>query len=287
MVSETPPAAHAKEHAPVTVIQPISGFVAPNLAEVWEYRELIVLLALRDLASKYRNATLGIAWAIVQPLTMMAILTLVFGRLGKMPSEGVPYPLFSFAAMFLWQYFASAMTACINALATSGPLITKVYFPRLVLPLSAVISPLADLVVAFCALLVLMLLYHRVPSVEILFVPLFIGIAIMCALGAGLWLGTLHMQFRDLHHLIPLITQIWMFASPIIYPISLVPQEWRWLYELNPMAGAIEGVRASVLGTTTPELSSIALTSFASALILLLTGLIYFRQVEKDFADII
>ena len=266
-------------------IEPSKGWVSLKLAELWEYRELLYFLTWRDIKVRYKQTVLGAAWAIIQPFFTMVVFSLFFGKLAKVPSDGIPYPIFSFAALVPWTFFANGLTQAANSLVGNANLIKKVYFPRLVIPLSAVISGVIDFVLAFVVLLGMMLYYHTFPTVNVLWLPLLLILAFVTALGAGMWLCAMNVQFRDIRYAVPFLVQAWMFASPIAYSSSLVPENLRPLYGLNPMVGVLEGFRWALLGTDTAPAAMVAVSS-AVAVALLVSGLYYFRRMEKTFADV-
>jgi lipopolysaccharide transport system permease protein len=276
----------------VTRIRPGTGWRALDLRELWRYRELLWFLAARDVKLRYKQTVLGAAWAVIQPLFTMIVFSVFFGRLGGIPSDGVPYPLFALCALLPWQLFAYALTQSSNSVVAEQRLITKVYFPRLIVPLSSVLSGLADFAVAF-VLLLLMIAYYALagdyqgsPGWALLTVPLFVLLAVATALAVGLWLAALNVLYRDFRYTIPFLTQFWMFASPVAYPSSLVPERWRPLYGLNPMAGVIEGFRWAILGKTDPSWGLLGV-SVAAVALLLVGGLFYFRRMERTFADVV
>jgi lipopolysaccharide transport system permease protein len=267
-------------------IRPTYGWVTLGLGELWKYRELLYFLVRRDLSVRYKQTALGIAWAIIQPLTTMVVFSLFFGRLGKMPSDGVPYPIFSYAALVPWMFFAHGLTQSSNSLVGNANLLKKVYFPRLAVPLSAVLSGVMDFVMAFLVLLGMMFYYGMVPTMNVLWLPLLLLLALVTSLGIGLWLSAFNVQFRDVRYVVPFLTQLWMFSTPIAYPSSLLPEPWRTLYGLNPMVGVVEGFRWALLGTDTAPRLVIAASSVV-ALAILVGGAFYFRRLERTFADIV
>jgi len=269
-----------------TRIAPREGFAALALREVWDYRELLFFLVWRDLKVRYKQTLLGAAWAILQPLMTMVCFSLFFGKLAKVPSDGIPYPVFAFTALLPWQLFSHALVESGNSLVTHQNLITKVYFPRLVLPLASVLAGLVDFAIAFAVLLAMMWAYGIAPGVAIVTLPLFLLMALMAALAVGSWLSALNVQFRDVRYTLPFLTQIWMFATPIAYPSSLVPERWRALYGLNPMVGVVEGFRWALLGRATAPGPLLAVSA-AAVVVLLLGGLFYFRRMERQFADLV
>lgn len=270
----------------VTIIEPERGWAHLNLRELWEYRDLLFFLAWRDISVRYKQTALGAAWAIIQPFFSMIVFSLFFGRLAGIPSEGVPYPVFSYAAMLPWQYFANAITGSSNSLVGSAHLLSKVYFPRLIIPLASVLPPLIDFCIAFTVLLGMMAYYGILPTWNVVWLPFFLLLALVTALGVGLWLSALNVQYRDVRYAVPFMVQFWLFASPVTYPSSLVPEAWRPLYGLNPMAGVIEGFRWALLDTGTPPGPMMAVSALV-ALALLVSGAYYFRRMESTFADVV
>ena len=267
-------------------IEPSRGWVTLKLREIWEYRELLYFLVWRDIKVRYKQTALGATWAVIQPLMTMVVFSLFFGQLAKIPSDGVPYPIFSFAALVPWTFFANGLTASSNSIVGSSHLITKVYFPRLVAPLASVLPGVVDFALAFVILLGMMLFYGIVPGLAILWLPLFLLLALVTALGIGLWLSALNVEYRDVRFLVPFLTQIWLFATPIAYPSSLLPEPWRTIYGLNPMVGVVEGFRWALLGTNQAP-GPMILVSTAAALLILVSGAFYFRRMERTFADIV
>jgi lipopolysaccharide transport system permease protein len=270
----------------MTLLRPSKGWSALKLAEVWEYRELLYFLTWRDILVRYKQTVLGAAWAILQPLLAMVIFTIFFGRLAKIPSGGVPYSLFSYAGLVLWMFFANGLSQGANSLITNPELVKKVYFPRLVLPTATVLSGLVDFLLAFLLLIGMMFWQQQVPSVNLIWAPVFILLALVTCLGVTYWMSAMNVMFRDVRYTIPFITQLWMFGSPIVYPSTMVPEQLRALYGLNPMVGVVEGFRWAVLGTPRPELAVLAVSMLA-AFLLLVGGMYYFRRVEKVFADLV
>ena len=267
-------------------IQPAHGWVSINLQELWKYRELIYFFAWRDIKVRYKQTFLGATWAILQPVFTMVVFTVLFGRFAKMPSEGVPYPIFCFAALLPWNYFAGALNQASSSVVRSSQLIKKVYFPRLAIPISTVLSGVVDFALSFLVLLCMMFYFGIVPTWNIVWLPFFLLLATVMALGSSLWLTSLNVKFRDVSHTIPFVTQMWMFFTPIIYPSSVLPEPWRTLYGINPLAGVIEGFRWALLGTNTKP-GLMLIVSALTALAMLISGAFYFRRVEKTFADIV
>ncbi len=274
------------ESQPVTIIQPSRGLVSLRLKDLWEYRELLYFMIWRDIKVRYKQTALGAAWAVLQPLLTMVVFTIFFGKLAKIPSDGIPYPIFNFCALLPWQLFARALTESSNSLVTNQRLITKVYFPRLVIPLAAVLAGLVDFAIAFIVLVGMMFYYGIYPGLAILALPLFILLAVVTSLAVSLWLSALNVKYRDVKYTLPFLVQFWLFASPIAYSSSLVPAPWRLLYGLNPMVGVIEGFRWSLLNKT-EAVWPLVITSAVLVGGLLWGGLIYFRQMEKTFADVV
>ena len=256
-----------------------------GLGELWRAKELLYFLTWRDVRVRYKQTALGASWAILQPLLTMIVFTVFFGRLAKVPSDGLPYPIFSFTALLPWTYFAQSMTQSSNSLVTSANLLKKIYFPRLVIPVSSVLGGLVDIATAFLVLIAMMIYYHVGVSVGILMLPLFLALATMTALGVGLWLSALNVKYRDVRYTVPFLTQIWLFATPVAYPSSMLHGRWRTLFGLNPMAGVVEGFRWALLGSPPP--SSMIWTSIIVSALLFYTGLRYFRTVERSFADVV
>ena len=268
------------------IIRPSRGWVPLKLADLWAYRELLYFLVWRDVKVRYKQTVLGAAWAIIQPFLTMVVFSVVFGRLAKIPSDGLPYPVFAYCALLPWQLFAHALTESGNSLVASQNLITKVYFPRLVIPLAAVLGGLVDFAIAFLVLLAMMAYYGIAPTAAVATLPLFLLLAVATALGVGLWLSALNVQYRDVRYTIPFLTQFWLFATPVAYPASLVPEPWRAVFGLNPMAGVVEGFRWALLGTAHAPGPMLAVSG-AVVLALLVGGLYYFRRMEKTFADVV
>lgn len=255
-----------------------------NLKEVWEYRELLYFLAWRDIKVRYKQTILGVVWAVMQPVFTMIVFSVFFGWLVKVPSDGLPYPFFTLCALLPWQLFASSMTAASNSLVANQHLITKIAFPRLVIPFSAAVGSLLDFSIAFLVLLAMMIFYKIIPTIMMLTLPLFVLLTMAAALGIGTWLSSLNVKYRDVRHVLPFLTQVWMFSTPVVYSSSLVPESWRLLYALNPMVGVIEGFRWALLGTDNDS-GPMLLVSATVTLVLLLSGVCYFRREERTFAD--
>jgi lipopolysaccharide transport system permease protein len=274
------------QELPVLIIKPTKGWAALRLHELWSYRELIYFLSWREVKVRYKQTVLGAAWALIQPLSTMLLFSIFFGRLAKMPSDGIPYPLFILTALLPWTLFANGLAQSSNSLAGNSNLISKVYFPRLVAPVSAVLPGAIDFWISFVLLLVLMPVYGVLPSGRILVLPLFFLLTLMISLGVGVWLSALNVEYRDVRYTIPFLTQLWMLATPVAYPASLLHGSWRVLYALNPMVGVVEGFRWAVLGAKSQPVSEL-LSSVLVAGLLLTTGTFYFRRMEKTFADVV
>jgi lipopolysaccharide transport system permease protein len=271
---------------PKIVIEPSKGWVPVKISELIEYRDLFYFFTWRDLKVRYKQTILGVFWAILQPFITMVIFSLFFGRLANMPSDGLPYPIFSYAALVPWTFFANGVTQASNSLVQNSNMIKKIYFPRLIMPTSAVLGGLIDFALAFLVLLGMMLFYHIYPTINVIWLPLFMLLAIITAIGVSLWFSAMNVLFRDVRYIVPFLMQVWLFLTPIAYPSSLVPEKYQPLYGLNPMAGVVEGFRWALLGTDTFP-GPLLLVSFLVAVIFLVTGVYYFRRMEKSFADVI
>ncbi len=271
--------------APTVVIYPPRGWVPINWKDLWVYRELLYFLTWREIKVRYKQTILGFAWAILQPFFMMVVFTLFFGNLAKIPSEGIPYPLFSYAALLPWTLFAEGVTRSSTSMVANVNLIQKVYCPRLVMPLSGILSPLVDFAIAFVILIGMMFYFGYSPTINVLWLPAFILLALMTSLGVGLWLSAINVKYRDVRYVIPFLTQLWLFASPVVYSSSLLPEKYQIIYGLNPMAGVIEGFRWTLLGTEPP--GSLIAVSVIIVTVVLISGAFYFRHNEKIFADVI
>jgi lipopolysaccharide transport system permease protein len=257
-----------------------------DLHSVWRYRELLYFLIWRETKVRYKQAVLGAGWAILQPVFAVLIFTIVFGKFAKMPSDGIPYAVFSFTALLPWTYFAEAVRRSGTGLVENAELIKKIYFPRLLLPLAMVTAPVVDFFWSFLCLLALLAWYGITPTINVIYLPLFLIFAMLQALALGLWLGPMNVRFRDIKHIIPFMIQIWMYASPIVFPMSVVPEKWRLIYSLNPMVGVIEGFRWALLGKGNPDFQVIGVSMSLIAL-MLLVGIVYFKKMERSFADLI
>jgi lipopolysaccharide transport system permease protein len=271
---------------PTIVIETRKSLLHLDLKAVWEYRELLYFLVWRDLKVRYRQTAIGIGWVVLQPLMTMAIFTAVFGTFAKIPSDGLPYPIFAYSALLPWNLFASSLTRGGESVVGNAQLISKIYFPRLLLPLSGILSPIVDFAMSFVILVIMMIWFGILPNWGVLALPFFLLLALLTALAVGLWLSALNVRYRDVGHTIPFLIQLWMFASPIAYPVSLIPEKWRMLYSLNPMAGVIEGFRWALLGKASPDFGVITISS-VMVLALLLPGIVYFKYTERTFADVV
>jgi lipopolysaccharide transport system permease protein len=267
-------------------IRPSTGWVSLKLDELWQYRELLYFLVWRDIKVRYKQTTLGATWAIIQPFFTMVVFSLFFGKLAKIPSDGIPYPIFSFTALVPWTFFSTGLTQASNSLVGSSQLITKVYFPRLIIPIATVLSGIVDFALAFLVLLGMMVYYGIYPTLSVLWLPLFLLLAFVISLGVGLWLSALNVQYRDVRYVVPFITQLWLFATPAAYPSSMLPQPWRTIFGLNPMVGVVEGFRWALLRSNNAPRPIIIVSSLA-AIIILVSGAFYFRRTEKTFADLV
>lgn len=287
--TQTSPAPLEPANVPVFYkrIEPSRGWVSLQLRELWAYRELLYFLMWRDIKVRYKQTVLGASWAIIQPFMTMVVFSLFFGRLAGVPSDGVPYPIFAFAALVPWQFFANALGQASNSLVGSANMLKKVYFPRLAMPISSVLAGVVDLCLAFVVLLGMMFFFGIVPTWNVIWLPFFLLLALITSLGVGLWLSAMNVQFRDVRFTIPFLTQFWMFATPIAYPSSLIENPLlRAVYGINPMVGVVEGFRWALLGVdTAPGLTLIVST--LAAVLMLVSGAFYFRRMEKTFADLV
>jgi lipopolysaccharide transport system permease protein len=284
---DLPPVGESRSNsqaAPGLEIRPASGWLALDLRELWAYRELIYFLSWREIKVRYKQTAIGVAWAVLQPLAMMLIFTIFFGRLAKIPSDGVPYPLFAYVALLPWQLFSRTMTESTNSLVADQRLITRVYFPRIIVPISTTIAAVVDFMISAVLLLGLMLFYGVVPSTTVIWLPVFLLLMIITALGVGFWLSALNVEYRDVAYTIPFINQFWFFLTPVVYPSSLVPERWQTLYGFNPMVGVIEGFRWALLGVGEGPSSMLAV-SILIALFSFVSGIIWFQRREQTFVD--
>jgi homopolymeric O-antigen transport system permease protein len=278
--------ANNTEEPQLVFIKPSKRWVSLNLSALWEYRELLYFLTWRDIKVRYKQTALGAAWAILQPLTTMLIFSLFFGRLVRVPSDGIPYPLFAFAGLVPWTFFSNGLNQSSNSLIASANLLKKVYFPRLIIPVATVLAGVVDFVLAFVVLLLLIAFYRVTPTINILWTPLLLTLAFITSLGVGLWMSALNVKYRDVRYIVSFMIQIWLFATPVAYPSSLLSEPWRTVYGLNPMVGVVEGFRWALLGSNTAPGPMVAASS-AAALLILISGAFYFRRMEKSFADVV
>jgi len=269
---------------PTLIIRPNKGWQSLALKELWHYRELLYFLSWRDVKVRYKQTVLGAAWAIIQPFMTMLVFSLFFGKLANMPSDGLPYPLFTYAALVPWTFFANSLTMSSNSLVQNANMLKKIYFPRLIIPISTILAGAVDFVVAFVVLLGMMGYYGVIPTANIIWMPFLLILEMVTALGVGLWLSAMNVQFRDVRYVVPFLSQIWLFATPIAYPSSLLDEPWRTVFGINPMVGVVEGFRWALLGTHTAPGPIILLSGIVS-FVLLTSGLFYFRRMEKTFAD--
>jgi lipopolysaccharide transport system permease protein len=275
-----------KNSARLTIIKPSSGWAALNLRDLWLYRELILFMTWRDLKVRYKQTLLGASWAILQPFLTMVVFSIFFGNLANVPSDGVPYPIFSYTALIPWTLFSKALQDASRSLVASSHMITKIYFPRMILPLSSVLAGVVDFFIAFVVLIGMMIIYGIVPTSNIWTLPLFLLLALVTAVGVGFWLSALNVLYRDINYVLPFLTQFWMFLTPIAYPSSMVPQRFQALYALNPMTGVVEGFRWALLGTGQAP-GVMTLVSTLVSLTLLISGMFYFKRMERLFADMV
>ena len=284
--SETGAVAAHDFSGPVTIIEPQRGWLSLNLGELWRYRDLLLLLVKRDFSAQYRQSVLGVGWAFLNPVFVMILNTIVFSKMANFPSDDIPYPVFNYTALLPWTYFSVCLSSSSSSVVGSGGLITKVYFPRLILPLSKVVSGLITLGIRFLMLLVLMAWYGITPTWAIVTLPLFILLCALTALSIGLWVTAIHVKYRDIQRFVSPLSRFWMFATPIVYSISMVPEKWRTVYSLNPLVGVVEGFRWALLGKAAPDWTLMAVSTSVT-LVLLLGGLFFFRRTEGTFADVI
>jgi lipopolysaccharide transport system permease protein len=271
---------------PSVVIQPKRGLFQLDLGSIWQFREMLYFMVWRDVLLRFKQTAVGVTWVVLQPLITMIIFTLIFSKLANLPSDGIPYPVFAFTALLPWFFFSQALMRSSSSVVQNANLITKIYFPRLLIPIAASIAPIVDLVFSFLFLLLLMGWYKITPTWGILVLPLFLALAIITSLAVGLWSSAINVKYRDVGNIIPFVIQVWMYASPIAYPVSMVPEKWRLLYSLNPMVGVIEGFRWALLGRKSPDFMLMAVSA-SVVLVLLVGGIVYFKKMEQTFADVI
>lgn len=276
----------ADQEMPVVHIKPTSGWASLKLKELWEYRDLLYFFMWRDIKVRYKQTILGVSWAIIQPFFTMVVFSVFFGRLAKVPSDDLPYPLFSYAALVPWQFFTNALTQASNSLVTNSNMIKKIYFPRLLMPAATVFAGVVDFLLAFIVLLAMMLAFGYLPTANVIWLPFFLLLALVTSLGVGLWFAAMNVQFRDVRYAVPFLAQAWLFLTPIAYPSSLLEEPWRTLYGINPMAGVVEGFRWALLGTDTAPGPMLFVSAIVAAT-LLVGGAFYFRRMERTFADVV
>ena len=276
-----------KKKLPVAIIKPSKGWVGLKLNDLWIYRELVYFLTWRDIKVRYKQSVLGILWAILKPFMAMVVFTIFFGNFAKIPSDGVPYPIFSYTATLPWELFAAALGVASRSMVSNSNMVSKIYFPRMIIPLASVMSSVVDFFIGFTILIGMMIFYKVTPSIAILWLPLLILLALVTALGVGFWSSALMVRYRDVGYIMPFIANLWMYLTPVVYPSSMIPEKWRLLYALNPMTGVVEGFRYALLGTTQSISAGMLLVSSAIAVIVLISGMFYFRRMEKQFADMI
>lgn len=271
----------------LVTIKPVKGWVPLNLKDLWHYRELIYFLTWRDLKVRYKQSVLGVLWALLKPFMNMVVFTIFFGQLAKVPSDGIPYPIFSYTGLLPWGFFAAALEVSARSMLQSGGMVSKIYFPRIIVPLSSVFANLVDFLIAFTILIGMMIYYQITPTINTLWLPVFILLAMITAIGVGLWFSALLVMYRDVNYLLPFITEIWKFISPVVYSATMIPEKWQWLYSINPMAGVVSGFRWALLGQPeTISVPSLAISAGISLLIFI-SGLYFFRRMERIFADMI
>jgi lipopolysaccharide transport system permease protein len=269
-----------------THIEPTKGWVSLKLGELWIYRELLYFFVWRDIKVRYKQTVLGASWAIIQPFFTMVIFSLFFGRLANVPSDGLPYPIFSYAALVPWTFFSNGVMQAANTLVSNSNMVKKVYFPRLAMPIASVLAGLVDFVLAFIVLIIMMAFFQIFPTYNVIWLPFFLLLALITSLGVGFWLSAMNAQFRDVRYIVPFMLQAWLFLTPIAYPSSLLDEPWRTIYGLNPMAGVVEGFRWALLGSETAP-GPITIVSTVVAIIVLISGLFYFKRMERTFADVL
>ncbi len=284
--SEAVAGSRAGAREPTVRIRPSRGVFHVDLKSLWQYRELLLFLVWRDVKVRYKQAAIGAGWAVFQPLISMLLFTVIFGYLAKLPSDGIPYPLFAYTGLLPWNFIAQATSRSGTSLVGESHLISKVYFPRLIIPIAAAATPAVDLIFSLGVVIPLILWYGVTPGWQLIFFPVFAAIAFLAALAVSLWFSALHVRFRDVGHIIPFFVQFWMFASPIVYPVSMIPEQWRGLYSLNPVVGVVEGFRWTLLDLPPPALSTM-LPSLSIVLVLFVSGVLYFKRMERTFADVI
>lgn len=283
----TATAIEQKKKPNVVIIKPSKGWVGLRLNDLWVYRELIYFLTWRDIKVRYKQSVLGILWAILKPFMSMVVFTIFFGNFAKIPSDGIPYPIFSYTATLPWELFAAALGVASRSMVSNSNMISKIYFPRMIIPLASVMSSVVDFLIGFTILIGMMFYFKITPTIATLWLPLLILLALITALGVGFWSSALMVRYRDVGYIMPFVSNLWMYLTPVVYPVSMIPEKWHVLYFLNPMAGVVEGFRYALLGTTQSFSSGMILISATIAILLLVTGMFYFRRMEKQFADMV
>lgn len=276
-----------KKKPATVVIKPSKGWVGLNLKDLWIYRELVYFLTWRDIKVRYKQSVLGILWAILKPFMSMVVFTIFFGNFAKIPSDGFPYPIFAYTATLPMEMFTNAMTVASRSMVASGSMISKIYFPRMIVPLASVMSSVVDFFIGFVILIGMMLFYHITPTIATLWLPLLILLALVTALGIGFWASALMVRYRDVGYIMPFLSSLWTYITPVVYPASMIPEKWRVVYALNPMTGVVEGFRYALLGSNSSLSVPMILASSGIAILILISGLFYFRRMEKQFADMI
>ena len=276
-----------KKAQPVTIIKPSKGWVGLQLQDLWVYRELIYFLTWRDIKVRYKQSVLGILWAILKPFMAMVVFTIFFGNFARIPSDGLPYPIFSYTATLPWELFAASLGVASRSMVSNSNMVSKIYFPRLIIPMASVISSVIDFFIGFTILIGMLIFYKITPTIAILWLPLLILLAVITALGVGFWTSALMVRYRDIGYIMPFIANLWMFLTPVVYPSSMIPEQYRLIFALNPMTGVIEGFRYALLGTTQSVSTGMVLLSALISIVILISGMFYFRRMEKQFADMI
>ncbi len=276
-----------KKKPPVVIIKPSKGWVGLRLNDLWIYRELVYFLSWRDIKVRYKQSVLGILWAILKPFMAMVVFTIFFGNFANIPSDGLPYPIFSYTATLPWELFAASLGVASRSMVSNSNMVSKIYFPRLIIPLASVMSSVIDFFIGFTILIGMMIFYKITPTVAILWLPLLILLALITALGVGFWTSALMVRYRDVGYIMPFVANLWMYLTPVVYPSSMIPEKWRLVFALNPMTGVVEGFRFALLGTTQSVSWGMILISSLIAVLVLISGMFYFRRMEKQFADMI
>jgi lipopolysaccharide transport system permease protein len=276
-----------KKKLEVVTIRPSKGWVGLRLGDIWLYRELVYFLTWRDLKVRYKQSVLGVMWAILKPFLSMVVFSVLFGKLAKLPSDGIPYPLFYFVGNLPWDLFSTSLSVASKSMVTSSNMVSKIYFPRLIIPISSVMASVVDFLISFVILIGLMIFYKYPPTIGLLWLPALILLSLVTALGVGFWTSALMVRYRDVNYILPFVTQLWLFITPVLYSAKVIPQKWLWLYSLNPMTGVIESFRHTVLGTTLSISPWMMTISILISILMFISGLFYFRRMEREFADMI